>query len=66
MAFWSSWKRRDPHKAVGGTSKMTMASVRLLRADAERGMNYRQLSEKYGISDVAASLIVRRKTWERV
>lgn len=65
-AFWKHWTRRDPHKAVGGTSKMTKDSVRRLRADAERGLNYEQLAVKYGISNVAAGKIVKRQTWDRV
>ena len=65
-AYWEGWRRRDPHKAVGGTSKMTKETVRKLRDDAQRGLNYNQLASKYGISNVAASRIVRRLTWQRV
>jgi len=51
----------DHHKA-----KMTVDTVRALRADRERGLSYSELGAKYGIDASAAYKIVARKTWGHV
>lgn len=59
-------RRRAARGERAGNAKLTEVQVRELRQLGAQGWSQRQLGERYGISAVAAGLILRRKTWAHV
>lgn len=54
------------HGEKNHATKLSADSVREIRARAAAGQRHREIGERFGVSDVTVSSIVRRKTWAHV
>lgn len=62
-------KKGRGHKArgeKGGTSKLTVDAVRIIRADYAAGATMRVLATRFHVSDNAVSGVINRRSWTHV
>lgn len=55
-----------PRGEKAGPSKLTEADVRIIRRMKKRGMNHKEISEKFEVHPTTVGKIVRRQTWKHI
>jgi hypothetical protein len=56
-------KKRQPHGETHGHAKLTRPQVEEIRAAVSGGAQQKTMAERFGVSRMLVSLIVRRKIW---